>query len=184
MKNATRFLPSLITPTILIKHQRKLPDHGKTRFFPVAPCYSKKKSALIRYTSRTVSYAKELTSVYICYSQGNGLNTPLSIFYILYTKGGCFPVAPCYSKKKSALIRYTSRTVSYAKELTSVYICYSQGNGLNTPLSIFYILYTKGGCSCCCCSFSCGLLRRASVINTMFFVCTLSTFPRINRPPI
>ena len=38
------------------------------------------------------------------------------------------------------LIRYTFKIVSYAKELTSVYICYSQGNGFNT---IFYTLYTK-----------------------------------------
>ena len=41
-----------------------------------------------------------------------------------------------------AVIRYTPRTVSYAKELTSVYICYSQRNGFKTPLSMFYILYT------------------------------------------
>ena len=34
-----------------------------------------------------------------------------------------------------SMFEYTFRTVSYAKELTSVYICYSQGNGLNTPLS-------------------------------------------------
>ena len=33
------------------------------------------------------------------------------------------------------VFRYTSRTVSYAKELTSVPMCYSQGNGINTPLS-------------------------------------------------
>ena len=41
------------------------------------------------------------------------------------------------------MFEYTSRTVSYAKELTSVHICYSQGNGFYTPLSIFYILYTQ-----------------------------------------
>ena len=41
------------------------------------------------------------------------------------------------------MIRYTSRTVSCAKQLTSVYVCYSQGNGFNNPLSIFYIHYTK-----------------------------------------
>ena len=29
----------------------------------------------------------------------------------------------------------TSRTVLYARELTSVYICYSQGGGFNIPLS-------------------------------------------------
>ena len=39
------------------------------------------------------------------------------------------------------MIRYTSRTVPYVEQLTSVYICYSQGNGSNTPLSIFYIPY-------------------------------------------
>ena len=36
---------------------------------------------------------------------------------------------------------YTSRTVSYAKELISVPICYSQGNDFYTPLSIFYTLF-------------------------------------------
>ena len=36
----------------------------------------------------------------------------------------------------------TSRTVSYAKELTSVYICYPQGDGFDTPLSrLSYALY-------------------------------------------
>ena len=40
------------------------------------------------------------------------------------------------------MIRYIPRTVSYTKELTSVYIYYSQGNGFETPLSILYILYT------------------------------------------
>ena len=34
-------------------------------------------------------------------------------------------------------------TALYEEELTSVYICYSQGNGFNTLLSIFYILYTQ-----------------------------------------
>ena len=29
----------------------------------------------------------------------------------------------------------TSRTVSYARELTSVYMCYSEGDGVNTSLS-------------------------------------------------
>ena len=37
--------------------------------------------------------------------------------------------------KWACLIRYTPRTVSYAKELASVSICYSRGNGFNTPLS-------------------------------------------------
>ena len=43
------------------------------------------------------------------------------------------------------MIRYTPRTVSYAKELTSAYILFTQGNGFNAPLSIFYILYTQSG---------------------------------------
>ena len=33
------------------------------------------------------------------------------------------------------VLGYASRTVSYAKELTSVSICYSQENGFHTPLS-------------------------------------------------
>ena len=41
------------------------------------------------------------------------------------------------------LFGYTSGTVSHAKVLTSVYMCYSQGNGFNTLLSIFYILHTQ-----------------------------------------
>ena len=42
-----------------------------------------------------------------------------------------------------SVIRFTSKTVSYAEVLTSIYICYSQGIGFNTPLSIFCILYTR-----------------------------------------
>ena len=63
-------------------------------------------------------------------------------------------------------IRSTSRTVSYAKELTSVYICYSQGNGFNTPLS--GLLCTVHGKSVRC-SFRYGASRtnlpRAPVMN-------------------
>ena len=33
------------------------------------------------------------------------------------------------------MFAYTFRTVSYAKELTSVPICYSQRNDFDTPLS-------------------------------------------------
>ena len=33
------------------------------------------------------------------------------------------------------MIEYVAITVSYARELTSVNICYSQGNGFNTSLS-------------------------------------------------
>ena len=77
------------------------------------------------------------------------------------------------------MIRYTSTTVSYAKELTSVYICYSQRNGFNIPLAIFYILYTKVSCS-----FGCGLSRPTSGSRNKYhvYVCTLPT-SRINRPP-
>ena len=35
----------------------------------------------------------------------------------------------------TSLIEYVAMTVSYARELTSVYICYSQGDGFNTSLS-------------------------------------------------
>ena len=44
---------------------------------------------------------------------------------------------------KEILFGYNSETVSHAEELTSVHICYSQGNGFYTPLSIFYILHTQ-----------------------------------------
>ena len=38
-------------------------------------------------------------------------------------------------------VRCTSRTVTDAKELISVYICYSQGNGFNNPMSGFIVHY-------------------------------------------
>ena len=64
------------------------------------------------------------------------------------------------------IIRSTSRTVSYAKELTSVYICYTQGNGFSTPLC--GLLCTVHGESVRC-SFRYGASRtnlpRAPVIN-------------------
>ena len=35
-----------------------------------------------------------------------------------------------------------SRTVTCTRELISIYMCYSQGNGLNTSLSrLFYLVY-------------------------------------------
>ena len=78
------------------------------------------------------------------------------------------------------MIRYTPGTVSYAKELTSVYICYSQGNGFNTPLSKFYILYTL-----CSSVFNyVGVpYRPTSGAGNKYYVSTLPTSPRINRPP-
>ena len=76
------------------------------------------------------------------------------------------------------MIRYTPRTVSYAKELTSVYICYSQGNGFNTRLSMFYILHTL-----CSSDVVVVLLVFRTVADSKDYVCTLPTSPRINRPP-
>ena len=38
------------------------------------------------------------------------------------------------------VFEYASGTVSYAKELTSVSVCYSQGDGFNILSRLFYIL--------------------------------------------
>ena len=41
------------------------------------------------------------------------------------------------------MLKYTSKSISYAKELTSVPTCSSQGDGFNTPcLDYCLILYT------------------------------------------
>ena len=75
------------------------------------------------------------------------------------------------------MIRYTPRTVSYAKELTSVYICYSQGNGFDTPLSIFYILYTL----CSSVFSSVGVpYRPTSGAGNKYYVCTTFVNPTCN----
>ena len=58
------------------------------------------------------------------------------------------------------MFEYASKTVSYAKELTSVSLCYSQKNGFHTPLSRL-LLNSVHAVSClvtvvcslvCCCS--------------------------------
>ena len=77
---------------------------------------------------------------------------------------------------------YTSGTVSYAEELTSVSICYSQDNGFYTPLSIFYTLFRLLLCSLCFCW--CSVVRSCTTSDDVnkYDVCTLPT-PEINRPP-
>ena len=45
------------------------------------------------------------------------------------------------NKGASAMFGYAPKNVSYAWELTSVYMCYSQGDGFNTSLSrLFYLI--------------------------------------------
>ena len=57
------------------------------------------------YASRTVSYAKELTSVPICYSRGNGFNTPLSrLLHIVL----CTQVRRCQSLVVVVCFRFRS----------------------------------------------------------------------------
>ena len=91
---------------------------------------------------------------------------------------------------------YTSKTVSYAKELTSVSICYSQGNGFNSLLprslrstvhaSQFRDSYSSvivgrsGGTVLCSVVRLC--LVPTSGYGNKYYVCTLPTSPRINRP--
>ena len=51
----------------------------RDRFWPIRGGAADIYIPLFGHTSRTISYAKELTSVVsICYSQGNGFDTPLS----------------------------------------------------------------------------------------------------------
>ena len=49
----------------------------RDRFLPIRGGAADIYIPLFGYTSRTVSYGKELTSVSICYSQGNGFDTPV-----------------------------------------------------------------------------------------------------------
>ena len=46
-------------------------------------------------------------------------------------------------KSSRAMFAYDSITVSYASELTSVSMRYSQGDGFNTSLSRFMYLYPR-----------------------------------------
>ena len=48
---------------------------------------------LFESLSRTVICTRELISIYMCYSQGDGLNTSLSrLFYLVYCTQGSFVV--------------------------------------------------------------------------------------------
>ena len=49
------------------------------------------------------------------------------------------------------MFEYISRTVSYAEELISVSICYSQRNGFKTPLSRLLYLCTQDSVVFCWC---------------------------------
>ena len=53
------------------------------------------------YTSGTVSYAKELTSVSICYSQGNDFNTLKSrlLCTTVHARHLCFVQVPLFKEK-------------------------------------------------------------------------------------
>ena len=46
-----------------------------------------------------------------------------------------------YEYASRGMIEYDSITISYAKELTSVSLCYSQGDEFNTPLLRLFQLY-------------------------------------------
>ena len=82
------------------------------------------------------------------------------------------------------MFEYTSETVSYAEELTSVPICYSQGDGFNTTLSrLFYILHTQPHLVVVMFS-RCPVVRSCTTSgNVNKYVCTLPTSPGMNRPP-
>ena len=48
------------------------------------------------------------------------------------------------------LFESLSRTVTCTRELISIYMCYSQGDGLNTSVSrLFYLVYCTQWFSCC-----------------------------------
>ena len=58
---------------------------------------------------------------------------PKCLMFVGLVRGaGC---AEGQEKEWIGLFGCTSRTVSYVRELMSVYIRYSQGDGFNTPLS-------------------------------------------------
>ena len=54
------------------------------------------------------------------------------------------------------MFKSLSRTVTCTRELISIHMCYSQGDGLNTPLSrlSYLVLYTVLQLSTCLCSLS------------------------------
>ena len=82
------------------------------------------------------------------------------------------------------VVRCTSRTVTYAKKLSSVYICYSQRNGFNTPLSVICnILHTVHVAVNSVVSVTYQSRTSDSLSKYYVFVCTRSTSPRIHRLP-
>ena len=58
--------------------------------------------------------------------------------------------------KAEEMFKSLSRTVTCTRELISIYMCYSQGGGLNTPLSRLscLVLYTVLQLSTCLCTLS------------------------------
>ena len=54
------------------------------------------------------------------------------------------------------MFKSLSRAVTCTRELVSIYMCYSQGDGLNTPLSrlSYLVLYTVLQLSICLCTLS------------------------------
>ena len=53
--------------------------------------------------------------------------------------------------KAEGMFESLSRTVTCVRELISIYMCYSQGDGINTSLSrlSYLVLYTVVQLSCC-----------------------------------
>ena len=60
------------------------------------------------------------------------------------------------STKRRGCSSPLSRTVTCTRELISIYMCYSQGDGLNTSLSrlLYLVLYTVVQLSTCPCTLS------------------------------
>ena len=83
---------------------------------------------------------------------------------------------------------YAPRTVSYARKLTSVYMCYSQGNEFDLILPCQYSTRSQLSVGVKLLS---GLLLFCSLVRSCptsgdvneYHVCTLPTSTRINRPP-
>ena len=89
-------------------------------------------------------------------------------------------------------IKYASVTVSYAKELRSVSMCYLQGGGFNTPPCLVYSNCTVPRASSsqlfvvhwlCYVAFS--VVPSCAIQDDVSkdYVCTLTTSPGISRPP-
>ena len=100
-------------------------------------------AVLFKSLSRTVTCTRELISMYLCYSRGDGLNTSLSRLssIVLYTLVNLEYRRFC---KAEGMFKSLTRTVTCTRKLISMYMCYSQGDGLNTPLSrlSYLVLYT------------------------------------------